>query len=355
MGQDMRRAFSVSIAAGISSIVGRTTGRIVVRAALIGLVAASGASAQDAQPTARPRRPVLPTLEAWAPKPETPAPYIAPNRPIWRLSDLLAKHKGQSNWTETLVKTRDFIGQYISMGPGEKTKTVFYADDRVFWFIQSGKIRFNIEGQEPFVATKGFMVEVPFRIPYSMETVGDEPSLRFEVRPPNQAPIYPLSETPTPIPGIKYVKATYTGKGSYDANNKVYVDFYKDVLGAGKSGRLILDDHTGVSAGPAKPVATPPPTDFGHFHESFDEWWFILDGKVNFLIEGVPLFTANQGDVVFAPTGRWHRPTPTGTANGTRIAVIARTGLPNSGTASANLHFYQENVRPGTATRAVSQ
>ena len=104
---------------------------------------------------------------------------------LLELSELLAKHKGQTDWTETLVKTKDFIGQYISMGPGKKTKTVFYADDRVFWFIQAGKIRFNIEGQKPFIATKGFMVEVPFRIPYSMETVGNEPSLRFEARPPN--------------------------------------------------------------------------------------------------------------------------------------------------------------------------
>lgn len=314
---------------------------------------AASATAQDRQAPARAPRPKLPTLEAWAPKPEKPAPYLAPNRPIWRLSELLAKHKGQKDWTETLVKTRDFIGQYISMGPGEKTKTVFYADDRVFWIVQSGKIRFHIEGQQPFVASKGFLVEVPFRISYSMETVGNEPSLRFEVRPPNQAPIYPLSETPTPIPGVKYIKATYTGKGSYDANNKVYVDFYKDVMRDHKSGRLILDDHLGVSAGLAKSVPTPPPSNFGHFHESFDEWWFILDGQVNFLIEGLPLFKAEQGDIVFAPTGRWHRPTPTGTGNGTRIAVIARTGLPNSGTASANLHFYQESVVPGTAARAI--
>lgn len=326
--------------------------RYSVLAAVLLLAAAAPSAAQQTQ---APRRPSLPTLKAWAPKPEKPAPYIAPNRPIWRLSELLAKHKGETDWTETLVKTKDFIGQYISMGPGKKTKTVFYADDRVFWFIQSGKIRFHIEGQEPFIATKGFMVEVPFRIPYSMETVGNEPSLRFEARPPNQEPIYPLSGTPTPVPGVKYIKATYTGKGSYDANNKVYVDFYKDVLGAGKSGRLILDDHTGVSAGRAAPVPTPPATDFGHFHESFDEWWFILDGQVNFLIEGVPLFTANQGDIVFAPIGRWHRPTPTGKGNGTRIAVIARTGLSASDTARANLHFYQENVTPGTAARAASR
>src|SRR5262249_39679605 len=135
-------------------------------------------------------------MRAWAPKPAAPAPYVAPNRPIWRLSDLQKQHAGQKNWTQAIVKTRDFVGEYISMAPGEKTKSVFYADDRVFWVIESGQIRFNIDGQPPFVASKGFLVQVPFRVPYSMETVGDSPSLRFEVRPAGEEPIYPISETP---------------------------------------------------------------------------------------------------------------------------------------------------------------
>ena len=67
------------------------------------------------------------------------------------------------------------------MAPGDKTKTQFYADDRVFWVVQSGQMKVTIEGQEPFVASKGFLVQVPHRNVYSMETVGDKPSLRFEV------------------------------------------------------------------------------------------------------------------------------------------------------------------------------
>ena len=78
--------------------------------------------------------------------------------------------------------TRDFIGQYISMGPGQKTKTMFYADDRIYWVVESGTMRVAIDGQEPFSASKGFLVQVPYRIPYSMETVADAPSMRFEVR-----------------------------------------------------------------------------------------------------------------------------------------------------------------------------
>ena len=72
-------------------------------------------------------------IEAWAAKPAKLIPYLAPNRLIWRLADVLAMHKQQQDWTELVVNTRDFIGQWISLGPHEATKTVFYADDRIFF------------------------------------------------------------------------------------------------------------------------------------------------------------------------------------------------------------------------------
>src|SRR6185312_3646713 len=130
-------------------------------------------------------------MTAWAPQPAKPAPFTAPNALFKPLSAILARHKGQKDWSETEVLTRDYVGQYIQMAPGEKTKTQFYADDRVFWVVESGAIRFTIEGQEPFVATKGFLVQVPYRVPYSLETVGEEPSLRFEIRPSHEQPSYP--------------------------------------------------------------------------------------------------------------------------------------------------------------------
>ncbi len=92
--------------------------------------------------------------------------------------------------------------------PGEKTKKQFFADDRVFWIVQSGRMRVSIDGQEPFVATKGFMVQVPYRVPYSIETEGSEASLRFEVIGAQAIPLYPLDETPAPIEG----KQVYEGE-----------------------------------------------------------------------------------------------------------------------------------------------
>src|SRR5579863_5621113 len=225
-------------------------------------------------------------LTAWAPQPVKPAPYIAPNKPLKKFVDILARHRGQSDWAETEVLTRDFIGQYISMGPGKRTKTLFYADDRVYWVVMSGQMRVTIDGVEPFIASKGFLVQVPYRVPYSMETVGNEPSLRFEVGPSYESPSYPVSETPTPIPGVKYVQANYTGKGKYDADNKPYLDFQKDIVeGGGKGGGFVNDAHTWANVIRGKGIPDPADTEWGHFHENFAEFWIVLEGQEDFLIQ----------------------------------------------------------------------
>ena len=100
---------------------------------------------------------------AWAPMPTEPSKWIAPNRPHWKLSELLAKHKGEPNWTESVVNDATLRAEYISMAPGAKTPRRLHPDTRAWWIVQDGQIRFTIDGQEPFVARKGFLVQVPYR------------------------------------------------------------------------------------------------------------------------------------------------------------------------------------------------
>jgi mannose-6-phosphate isomerase-like protein (cupin superfamily) len=292
------------------------------------LLAASGAQLGYAAP-----------LTAWAPKPVKPAPYVAPNKPLRKFADIMARHRGKTDWSETQVLTRDFIGQYISMGAGKKTKTLFWADDRVYWVVMSGQMKVTIDGVEPFIASKGFLVQVPYRVPYSIETVGDEPSLRFEVRPSGETPSYPVSETPEAAKGIKFIQAVYSGRGKYDDTNKPFVDFEKDIVAAnGKGGGVVKDDHTWANIIRTKAVPTPPATDFGHFHENFAEFWLVMEGQEQFLIEGEPLITADVGDIVFAPEERWHRALASGTGYGTRLAITPRP---------PSLHYYQPDHAGG--------
>src|SRR5690242_19803043 len=65
-------------------------------------------------------------MEVWSPMPVKANPFVAPNKALTKLTDLLAKHKGQANWKEVLFNDLLFHGEYISMGPGEKTPRRFH-------------------------------------------------------------------------------------------------------------------------------------------------------------------------------------------------------------------------------------
>ena len=89
-------------------------------------------------------------------------------------------------------------------------------------------------------------------------------------------------------------------------------DFFKEVVAAdpthGPAKHLVMADEANlVNIIRGQGVPTPPASNRGHFHIGHEEFWFILEGKCDYLIEGVGLLTANAGDIVFVPPGRFHR------------------------------------------------
>jgi len=258
----------------------------------------------------------------WAPKPDHMPDYGGVNKPVTRLADVLATHAGQKDWSVPVVETERYSARWVSLGPGESTRTQFYGDDRTFFVVWGGQIRFTIQGQQPFVASKGFLVQVPLRVPYSMETVGSEPSLRFEVTRGGALPSYPATRedtnAPPPRDGQHYVKVSYPaalpagGMDSYGGKNRPYFDFFKDIVAKYPTGgprtELVMGDHDNqamVIRGMGVPI--PPDSNLGHFHIGNDEFWFIMEGKIAFQIEGKGLLVAEAGDVVLALPGRYHR------------------------------------------------
>ena len=300
---------------------------IAVGACLVLAVSGLQAAVQGQEPA---------QIEVWTPLPVKPNPFVPPHKPWTKLSELLAKHKGRQNWSELIVDDNLFHGEYISMAPGAKTPRRFHQDNRAFWIVQDGQIRFTIEGQQPFVATKGFLVQVPKRLVYSMETVGDRPSLRFEVLMANSQTMYPADETPPPTPGIRFEKTRVANsKGSYDGANVPYIDYSQVIAGKPLTKKnptqFVGDAHDGgyVNVGIANilrgdPKAQKPavPGDKGHLHVTGPEFWFVLEGKMEFAIGSVPAFVADQGDIAYAPATMWHQVRFAGTEMATRLAVV---------------------------------
>ena len=160
------------------------------------------------------KKPDVVSQTVWSPKATKLPGWTGPHKPHTKLAEVLAAHKGQANWAHLVVDDEHLNAQYIQMAPGASTRRRMHPDTREWWVIQSGQIRFTIDGQEPFVAKKGYLVQVPYRTFYKMETVGTEPSLRFEVNIAKANTQYPSDEKPPDVPGYEFLKTTVAGQGS---------------------------------------------------------------------------------------------------------------------------------------------
>ncbi len=277
------------------------------------------------------------SVVVWAPKPKVYPGYAAPNHPITKLTEVLAKHQGNKDWSQVVVDDDHLHAEYISMAAGEKTEPRLHPDTREWWVVTDGQIRFTIDGQEPFVASKGWLVQVPYRTVYSMETVGDKPSLRFEVNVAHARYLYPRDQQPPKMAGFDWqlIKLPQS-RGVYDRGNKPYIDFNevaaKFEQQPKKDGqvRFINDDRavSNVIYGYAKDLPPLNPADKGHYHAECAEFWVILRGQIQYKLEKQPEIIANEGDIVYAPRMTWHRPRFYGDGPACRLAM---NGYPEIG------------------------
>jgi mannose-6-phosphate isomerase-like protein (cupin superfamily) len=311
--------------------------RILLPAVLVVSIVSVELIAQGPAPGSAPPPPQV----VWSPKASTPPDWTPPNRPHKKLSELLAKHKGQAEWIETMVDDDTLHADYIAMAPGGKTPRRMNADTREWWAIQDGQIRFAIDGQAPFVASKGYLVQVPYRTFYTMETVGDRPSQRLEVNIAKARKMYPIDTAPVPSSGVEYVRARVAGRGTYEAGNKPFVDFNAVVAGTDKTRQFINDARAVANIIMGRGIPPPPPVDKGHFHTESSEFWFILLGQIRYTIEGLPTFIADQGDIVYVPKQRWHLASLAGDGMSARLAMNGYPDLAHSFDAPA----------PGEASR----
>ena len=249
---------------------------------------------------------------AWAPKPIKTPGYTGIHKPWIKLADLKAKHKGQSTWRELLVNDGRLTAEYVSAAPATRVGRRFHPDTREWFAIVEGEVRVEIEGQEPFTATRGSLVNIPRQTIYSLETIGNGPSLRFAVNVAGAKTLYPQDvEPPAPVPGTAWTQVRINRTpGRYDEFNQPHLNIHEAASKNEKysGGRFIRDDKSEmlVLYGHEKNMPPLDPADKGHFHAESAEFWLVFSGKIRYSFEGQQPFIAGEGDVVYVPSSTWH-------------------------------------------------
>jgi len=295
-------------------------------AAGVGTVALSRTTFAQRGQAAAPAPPV------WVPRIK-PGVYVAPNRPHVKLTELKARHAGQANWREVIVDDGRLQGEYISAAPGTKTPKSFHPDTRVFWSVVEGQMTVEIEGQEPVLATKSSLVQVPKQTLYSIETTGSTPSLRFEVNVSKAKTLYPQTSTaekPPAMPGFEWVSMNYRPRAAaYDNGNVPHVNLFEVAKASANFTRNVVRDTASEVLfiyGSEKDLPPLNVNDKGHLHPESAEFWLIMTGQIRHAIETLPPFIADEGDIVFAPPGTLHATRFAGPGPSCRLSITEFQG-----------------------------
>ena len=261
---------------------------------------------------------------SWAPKYE-PGKYPPGHKPHTKIAELRAKYKGKADWRETIVNDDYFKAEYISAPAGTKVGPRFHPDTRAWWVVMDGEIRFDIEGQDSFIAKKGSMVQVPLQTIYSMQVMGDKPALRFEVVPAKGKTLYPQAEKPPQMPGVTWLPVRLNRTPHpYGYQNKPHINLYELTKDPNYKGSRFVHDDRGVANiiyGSEKNLPPLNPNDKGHYHPECAEFWLIMMGKIRYPIESVGTVIAEEGDVVYVPPFTFHAPRFYGDAPSCRLAM----------------------------------
>ncbi len=278
--------------------------------------------------------------------------YVPPNKPITRLADLKAKHAGQANWSELIVKDPEHQAVYNSAAPGTKFPRSVHPDTPEMMVVVSGELHVDIEGQAPIMATRGSIVNILRTTPYSFEVAGNTPAFWLTIDPLNFRTMYP-SEDPAPAPklGGQMVKVSFGNRpASYVEPNMPHWNLFEAAKTKNPSGVRVTEDH--LFANPIYGFADPndplnpdrgnpgggrggrggrggatgpfdPHSTFGHMHTGPAEWWLVQSGQITARFENVGELVASEGDVLYATPMTWHQMGFKGPGPSCRLALGA--------------------------------
>src|SRR5262245_26859149 len=262
------------------------------------------------------------------PKPAAPL-YKLPMKPVTRLADLKAKHKGKMSWREPVIDDGNSVAFMIQEPPGTKHQRKLYPDSAAWWVVLQGNIRFEIEkadgGFEIINAHKGSFVFTPERFLHSLEVVGSEPAIRYEVTAgPSSTPIFEKLPAET-RKDVEYIPVTLsTGRNPLDVRNEgmapgkpwpYHLNVY-DLASQNQGKKSFTQEAMRANRARGNFICgyaeqTPNNSgDRGHLHADTAESWIVMLGELRWVFDGdvKNAVIAREGDIVYAVPGTFHSP-----------------------------------------------
>ena len=259
---------------------------------------------------------------------------------------------GEPPWEHPLVRTDLIWASLHCMPPGMKTRVEYHDNSDECWAVLEGEIQWEIEGIGTLRAKPGDFVFCEHGRAHRMQTVGDRQSIRLAFVLPHPDPFAAdpsrlrSSKQQQPSTDSQDIVAKYYGKFKH-AKRSEYDEMYADEdLQRWKNRKVGLmpanlnfSNLEVIKEAYGEPpwehplvrtdliwvtlMCTPPGVQMpAEYHENADECWTVMEGEMEWEIEGFGTVRAKPGDFVFCEHGHAHRMRTVGDKPSIRLAFV---------------------------------
>lgn len=235
------------------------------------------------------------------------------NQRVARHSETMGRHGIGERWAEVLFEDGRNRAVWISGPPGTPPDPHIHPDFNEFWVALDGRTQWQIGQYEPVLSEWGDIIMAPAGFAHDIQPKEGVQAIRFGITHPASnhdikgvAPcrLIPVDEGQT-SPNLIHtkLKSLVERNGSTSNWNEVAVN----------------DNRNHASYTHEMPGTSSENVS----HADENRWWVVLQGEVEWSVDGEGVSTAGPGDVVFIEQGKKYSISTTGDQPSIRITIAA--------------------------------
>ncbi len=237
------------------------------------------------------------------------------NQRIARHVDTMGRHGEGERWAEVLISDGRNRAVWISGPPGTPPDPHIHPDFNEWWIALDGRTQWQIGQYEPVLSEWGDIIMAPAGFAHDIQPKEGVQAIRFGITHPNSnhdikgvAPcrFIPVDESQT-NPNLIHTKLSAFIERNGTSSNWVEVA----VSDSRNYGTYTFEMPDTVSE-----TTT---------HENENRWWVVLQGQIEWAVDGEDVVIARLGDVVFVEKGKAYSITTTGSEPSIRITIAGPT------------------------------
>ena len=233
------------------------------------------------------------------------------NQRVARHAETMGRHGEGERWAEVLLEDGRNRAVWISGPPGTPPDPHIHPDFNEFWIALDGRTQWQIGQYEPVLSEWGDIITAPAGFAHDIQPKEGAQAIRFGITHP---------DSNHDIKGVAPCRLIPVDEGQTNPN-LIHTKLKSLVERNGTSSNwmeVAVNDIRNYATYTHELVGTVSETTS---HSDEHRWWVVLQGQVEWSVEGEGVSSAGPGDVVFIEKGKSYSISTVGDEPSIRVTI----------------------------------